>query len=170
MRSYGLVLAALTFSLAANAQADGLSSLVGRYSLDKRIVGDCYARIEIVQESFLNAVGPNLGIYGLPQGQGLIVAQVLDINRGYKVDVNENPMAILPGSSSIIGYRPREASFDGNRLRYREGELAKAKNPNLHKGDVHEVELKNGILSVRSGTFSLWGDEFTDVCAYVPAR
>ena len=149
-----------------NTLLASLALLIGNYSLAQKTSGDCYQSIDIVQETFGNASGPNLGIYGLPRGQGLIISQVLDINGGYKVDVDENPMAIMPWTPSINGYRPREARWDGSRLTYRQGKLSKLRNPRLHNGVVVELELKEGLLTVRSGTFTLWGDEFTDVCVY----
>lgn len=147
------------------------ASLMGEYLLTEKTAGSCYERLEIVPETFGNApLGGNIGIYGLPRGQGLIVSQVLEINTGLRFDRYENPMVILPFQSGFLGYRPRQADFDGNRLVYRTGELRKLKPARIKKGDILEVVARDGALTVAEGKFDEKGTFFSSVCRYTRIR
>ncbi|MCM2266261.1 MAG: hypothetical protein NDI60_00650 [Elusimicrobiales bacterium] len=149
------------------------ASLMGEYRLAEKISGNCYEQVEVVPEEFLNApLGNNLGLYGLPRGQGFIISQVLEINTGLRFDRDENPMQILPFpfQSSLIGYRPRLAEFDGSRLVYKTGEVRKIKPPVIKKGEILEVVLDGSSLKISEGTFEGENVSFRDVCRYTRAN
>lgn len=147
------------------------ASLMGEYLLTEKVAGSCYERLEIVPETFGNApLGGNIGVYGLPRGQGLIVSQVLEINAGLRFDRYENPMAILPFQSGFMGWRPRQAHFDGNRLVYRTGELRKFKPARITRGEILEIVARDGSLAVSEGKFDEKGTSFSTVCRYTRIR
>lgn len=145
------------------------ASLLGDYRLVENVSGSCYEQVEVVPEDFLNApLGNNLGLYGLPRGQGLIIGQVLEINAGLRFDREENPMQILPlpFQSSLIGYRPRLAEFDGSRLVYKTGEVRNIKPPVIKKGEILEVVRDGSELKISEGVFEGENISFGDVCRY----
>lgn len=143
--------------------------LMGNYRLTQKEAGSCYEELEIVPEEFGNTpLGNNIGVYGLPRGQGLIVSQVLEINGGLRFDRYENPMQILPFpfQNTFMGYRPRQADFDGSRLVYKTGELRKIKPFSIKKGGILEVVKDGASLKVSEGTFEGETVSFTAVCRY----
>lgn len=141
--------------------------LMGNYRLTHKEAGSCYEELEIVPEEFGNTpLGNNIGIYGLPRGQGLIVSQVLEINGGLRFDRYENPMVILPFQSGFMGYRPRQADFDGSKLVYKTGELRKIKPFSIKKGEILEVVKDGASLKISEGTFEAEKVSFTAVCRY----
>lgn len=147
------------------------AALVGGYRLADKVAGSCYEELEIVAEDFANApLGSNIGIYGLPRGQGLIIEQVLEINAGLRYDRCENPMVILPFQSGFLGYRPRQAEFDGANLVYRTGGLEKFKPGRMTKGDILRAGPRYGLLEISQGTFEGGQESFTDVCRYARVR
>jgi len=160
--------AAVPAAEAVKAAAHPAAPLMGNYKLAAKELGSCYEELEIVPEEFGNTpLGNNIGIYGLPRGQGLIVSQVLEINGGLRFDRYENPMVILPFQSGFMGYRPRQAEFDGKKLVYRTGELKKIKPSSIKKGEILEA-VKDGLsLKISEGTFEGEKVSLTSVCRYV---
>lgn len=143
------------------------ASLMGEYRLAEKVSGSCYESLEVVPETFGNApLGGNIGIYGLPRGQGHMISQVLEINTGLRFDRYENPMVILPFQSGFLGYRPRQADFDGSKLVYKTGELRKIKPFSMKKGEILEVVRDGSSLKVSEGTFEGEKVSFTSVCRY----
>lgn len=144
------------------------AALMGQYSLLEKAQGECYERLQVVPESFLNTLADvSIGIYGLPEGEGLIVSQVLEINSGLRFDRQENPMGIFPFQSGLIGYVPRQADFDGKKLVYKTGEPARQKPSSIKKGEIVEAVLEGKTLKISKGTFDGANVSFNSVCKYL---
>ncbi|MFA6029201.1 MAG: hypothetical protein WC969_05045 [Elusimicrobiota bacterium] len=168
-RLIALLAPALVCALAAAASAK-TTTFNGQYRLEKKLSGACYAQLQVVPETFGNSKNQDdLGFYGLPEGQGLIAEQVLDINNGLQTDRYTNPMTLLPFQSDLIGYRPRLATSDGRVLTYVQGELSKFR-PTLENGEFFQAELKDGLLLIRKGKVVESAFVLQDSCVYVRTK
>lgn len=161
---------AVSGSVAAEKQGPAVhpaAGFMGKYRLTRKESGNCYQDLEIVPQDFLNTpLGNNIGIYGLPAGQGLIVSQVLEINAGLRFDKHENPMGILPLQGGLMGYRPRQAELDGKTLVYKTGELSVLKPAVIKTGEILEAVLDGSSLKLSKGAFDGNAVFFKDVCRY----
>ena len=141
--------------------------LCGRYNVGLFTKVHPLRSHSIAAQGGINApLGNNIGIYGLPAGQGLIVGQVLEINAGLRFDKYENPMGILPFHGSLMGYRPRQAEFDGKTLIYKTGELRVLKPSVMKTGEILEAVLDGSSLKLSKGAFNGSAVLFKDVCRY----
>lgn len=157
-----------------SAAASPGPALIGTYELQQGILGGCHEGIFVRQEFFLNSgVGSgqvSLSFYGLPQGSGKVIAQVLDIDAGLQQDRDENPMSMLPVPD--VKYRRRLATWDGAALTYRQGKLARF-NPDLDSGTMFQARLEGERLVIESGEFYSAGGPFGLVqnrCVYKRVR
>jgi hypothetical protein len=116
-----LILSSVLFSLPLIAQAQISSSdLLGTYELKQTVSGNCYSQIEVKREFFTNSQfgekQDSLGIYGLPDGTGKIVAQIQDINQGVQVETESSP------ASNGTSLRAHNAFIHGNELKFYDGD------------------------------------------------